>query len=351
MPRGFGRILLHPKSQTWFIAFYRDGQEIRESVAKLLGKPPRDCTQADAARALKRRLGELHAGQYLGPSAERLTVAAVLEAYQAHLEAKGAKAILDLRGRIACVKAQFGTLRVRAIDTARIERWTAALREDGYAPASINSKVRTFRTAMNHARKAGRLLSVPHMPTVSGEHVRQGFVTRPLLERIVKHLPDPVNDAARFAFLVAWRKEEVLTLTWPQIHRAERTITLPTTKNGKPRTIAMVDEVAALIEARWAMRQGPFVFHKRGRRFTQHLRRYWNRACAAVGAEGLVFHDLRRSGVRNLIRAGVTETVAMSISGHRSLSMFQRYNITSLEDQAAAFTKLGEYFEREGSER
>lgn len=70
------------------------------------------------------------------------------------------------------------------------------------------------------------------------------------------------------------------------------------------------------------------------------------RAAAAVGIRGLMPHDLRRSGLRNLMRSkGVTESVAMSISGHRSRSVFDRYNITSLEDQRRALSAVEQYLQ------
>jgi integrase len=66
----------------------------------------------------------------------------------------------------------------------------------------------------------------------------------------------------------------------------------------------------------------------------------WKNACRLAGCPGRIPHDLRRTAVRNFVRHGIPERVAMQMTGHKTASVFARYNITSDTDLREAAQKM-----------
>ena len=165
------------------------------------------------------------------------------------------------------------------------------------------------------------------------------------------------------AYSFAFRKGELLAMRVSQIDLASRIIRLEvgTTKNGKGRTISMTQEVFTLLSACIVgKKQNDHVFTRANGHPVRDFRRTWNSVCVRAGVghyagtecnevvtgekctcgncavryQGVIFHDLRRTGVRNLRRLGVAESVAMKISGHKTAAVFKRYDITDEADIA-----------------
>ena len=105
-----------------------------------------------------------------------------------------------------------------------------------------------------------------------------------------------------------------------------------------------------MLERRKSRRQGdaPHVFGRDGVPVRQ-WRTCFRKACRTAGVPARLLHDCRRTAARNLVRAGVPERIAMALLGHKTRSMFDRYNIVSERDLLDASTQLATYVEQQGS--
>ena len=220
----------------------------------------------------------------------------------------------------------------------------------GKAPQTINHELGFLRAAYSLARRQERLSRAPFLPMLRLDNRRTGFFEPWEVEAVIANLPAHLGDVVRFAYLSGWRRGEILPLKWESVDRNAHEIRLEDSKNRDKRTLPLVGVLAEIIERRWLAREPSasvrinlfsFVFHRRGRPVGD-FRKAWASACHKAGIKRL-FHDLRRSAVRNLVRAGVTQSVAMSISGHRTLSMFMRYNITDERDKQKALLDAQAY--------
>lgn len=349
--RGLGRIF--KRGDIYWIAYSHRGKEFRESA--------KSTKESDARRLLKKRLGEIQERKFIGPSQERVLIADLLDGLLLDYRNNGRKSLTILEYRLKPIREAFGLDRAVDVTEARIERYKAERLAEGKAPGTINRELAAIRRAFRLAVKQKRISTVPLIEPLKEQNVRSGFFDSADFEAVVASLPADLQDFARFAYLTAWRKGEVASLCWEDVDLPGRVIRLrpEASKNGRGRFVALEGTLWDIIQRRWAARRivtldggriAPWVFHRDGQPI-RDLRGAWKRACNNAGLRGRLFHDLRRSGIRAMIRAGVPERVCMEISGHKTRAVFDRYNITSERDIREAMQKTQAYLSSQPTER
>jgi integrase len=341
--RGNGRVFL--RGNIWWVSYCWRGKEQRESS--------KSTRPVDAERLLGPRLREIGRGRTVSPTAEaRVTVGELLDALLVHYKNEGRRSTATLTYHLPALREGFGDLRAVDVTGAHVERYKADRRAAKMAPASVNRELAALRRAFRLGVEDGRILQTPTIRLFREDNARQGFVAPADFERVVAALPTYLQDFARFAFLTGWRRGELRTLAWADVDRAAGLVTLRAehSKNGEPRALPLVGDLADLIARRWAARElrgkdsathlCPLVFHRAGH-MVGDFRKAWRAACRTAGVPGLLLHDLRRSAVREMDRAGVKPVVAMVITGHKTPSMWRRYRITDAAEvrEALALTQ------------
>ena len=245
--------------------------------------------------------------------------------------------------------------RASSVMTADLERLAERLLAKGAARASVNHVLALIRRGFRLALRGGELASIPHVPMLSltGKHtnVRTGFFERASFEATRAALPDHLKGLVTFGYFTGWRVGEIRPLSWAQVDREAQVVRLEvgSTKNGEGRTLpyGLLPDIVEVVEAAWAERERlakagvicPFVFNRGGAEI-RDFRVAWATATEAAGCPGRRFHDLRRTAARNLVRAGVPEKIAMGVTGHKTRSMFDRYDIVDGRDVANALGAL-----------
>lgn len=175
------------------------------------------------------------------------------------------------------------------------------------------------------------------------ENIRTGFLRDDQYTKLLSELPPELKPLFVTAYETGIRMGELLAIRWGQVDFESGFIALETgeTKNGEARTVPILaGDMHDLLSAAKRERDAswpnsPWVFNREGAPI-KDFRRTWANACDRAEVPDLNFHDLRRTAVRNMRRAGVPQVVRMKISGHKTDSMERRYNIVDGDDISMA---------------
>ncbi len=337
---------MYKRGNMWWIKYSeRSGKRIRESSGST--------KKMVAKRLLSRREVEIAEGKMPGIYFERI----IYDQLATDLENDyriNQQNVRHVQKRRLHLDKAFNGMSAVQITTAVIKSYIADRLEVGASNATVNRELaalkRMFRLGAQQTPPI--VAQVPYIPMLKEKNRRKGFLEHDEFMVLHEKLPDYLKGFVQFGYITGWRKDEISILTWAHIDRINWTIRLEPgeTKNEDARMVYADDRLKQVIRDQWIARHRlkkplPWAFPNRwGKNRLKQFDKVWKKTLKAAGLnQDLIFHDLRRTAVRNMVRAGIPERVAMQISGHRTRSVFDRYNIVSPGDLMQAAKRQEAY--------
>lgn len=348
-----GHVVVVRERPIWWIRYQVDGRP--QCVSSYSTK------REDALKLLKEREGDVVKGVPLVASIGRVTFEEaaddLLNEYQVNRRRSLHTAKLRLRNYLT---PYFRQRRLSTITTADIRVFITQRLAAGAAAGTINRDLALLKRMFTLALQGGKLMTRPYIPLLKESNIRRGFFEPEQFRSVTRHLPVHMQPVVEFAHITGWRTpSEILPLEWRQVDMTAGEVRLDpgTTKNGDGRVFPFTTELRRVLDQQQAVatqlkQQGlipRYVFcftegKKAGKRITESgFHKAWRKARYDADCPGRIPHDFRRTAVRNLVRAGVPERVAMQLTGHKTRAVFERYNIVSPGDLLDAARRLDEF--------
>lgn len=340
-PRGTGCVYQQKGSNNWWIKYYRNGVPYRQSA--------NTTNKRKAQRLLQRKIGEIATHNFVEPKAEKTLVRELVEnGVFRDYTINGKKSLDDVKTRWKLhLEPVFGDLRTVNVSNDDVTAYIDKRQKEGAKNATINRELAILKRAFTLGMRARKVYGIPHFPRLEERNVRKGFVTDTQYDKLAAACAKQglwLRAMFEVGYNFGWRVSELLNLRVRQVDLAAKTIRLETgeTKNDEARTVSMTPLVYGLVQQCVTGKQPNDCVFTRGahNKPIRDFRGTWEKVCEEAGVTALLFHDLRRTAVRNMVRNGIPERVAMTISGHKTRSVFDRYNIVSESDLRDAAAKL-----------
>ncbi len=386
--RGDGRVFPRTGSPYWWCAYY-DAKGVEKREVCLNRKHEKLVATADneeAARKYLRKLVDavkaetLGAPAFLGPEVRRLQVNAILDKLEAHYKLGGKRGIPrevqpQMKSQLKPLRDFFGDMRAVAIDESRVQEFVSLLLSKHKQNATVNRSLQLLKQAYKLSKLPCAFNTLSLLDETA--NVRKGKFSQAEVTRLLIALPKYLADVAEFAYETGARAGEILKLRWGYVQGDAIEVPATDTKNRKPRSIVITDDLSAIIARRRKARVPgcDLIFHNEGHAIRDY-RKAWYSACVLNGLgrflcrtcrdekgkcdsvleadrkcpkcskkwdvpkyEGRIMHDFRRSAAHEMWRAGSTVEECMEVTGHATVAMFKRYADLFSEDERRAMQR------------
>jgi integrase len=352
------------EGKTWWIKYYKRGRAYQEGT--------KFADKADAQKLLNKRLHEIDRDGKPGVHFDRFKFEDLVRLFVIDRRNKrGIKSIKDAKKRVKALrKNSFKHKRITDITTSAINSYISKRKRQGIANGTVNRELaalkRMFNLGAEHTPPIVNRNLIPTIGMLEENNVKQGFIDSEGYLKLLQLLPAYMRSPVMFAYHTGWRKEEIMGLVWGRVDLKEGAIRL-NPDEAKERAAKLLYLEPSLVDLlhKQNLRRSlgcDYVFHNNGRKI-KDLRFIWNKACREAGLgygykcgkrynrrweekgfkAGPTIHDFRRTAVRNMDRAGIPRKVAMTRTGHKTESIYERYNIVDEADLKNAALRMEKY--------
>lgn len=335
--RGQGSV--YKRGDWYHVCYSINGQTFRESTQTK--------SQEDAVAYLHRKLGRAANGELVTP--DKVTIGYLLERlsddYELHQRADAYISTLRIKKHLLPF---FGLTKAAKLTTLQIQAYIKRRLTEAQ-PSTVNRELALIRRAFRLGLQSEppNVSRVPRFPKLLEDNIRTGYLEPEDYRKLLTELPEDLKLLFVLGYHVGMRKTALLNLQWKQVDFEAGLIRLGVTRarNRKPMplSVPIAEDVREYLEKQ--PKASPYIF-ARGSDRIKDFRGSWAAACKRAGVAGLHFHDLRRTAVRNMRKAGVSETMSMRISGHRTRAMLDRYDISDDSDVQEAGKKTDNYLKK-----
>lgn len=340
--RDYGSGGLWRRGRMWWMKYYVDRYPVFEST--------KTRNKKRAEEVLRQKMAEVELNQLPAPSSKRLKVVDLLNGLLSDYELRGraSKKQLESRMRLHLIPL-LGPIKALDFGRREVDAYIRHRRQQDAADSAINREMEHLRAAFKLAVDNEELPRVPKIRMLEEDNVRSGFLEHHQYIALKEALPAYLFPLFVTGYHVGCRLGELLKLKWDQVDFPASQIWLERrqTKGKVARVLPIYGEMKDALVAAFTLRNDSYpdcdlVFHREGSKIVD-FRKAWATACKMAEVNGLHFHDLRRSAVRNMDRAGIPRATIRRIIGHETDAMFDRYRIVDQRDVDEAGVKAEQY--------
>jgi len=328
--QGCGQPIKSLRQRKFFIEYRIHGRRVRELVGV-----------SSSQREAKQRLAERKTQLLLNPPANtsrtNMSLQALRDWYLAQSEIRLKKSYQrDVQAFNNLLRLFAPETKVRLLSRLHVEQFRAArLAEPSgqrnnalTAVATVNRELRVFNRALNLAAEFQLLRENPlkGMRMLRERNERERILRPDETQALLGACPPHLCAIIIIALNTGMREMEILGLRHDEVNLSEGAIRLSgsRTKSGEGRTIPLFPPAWEVLKKQPRALHSPYVFLYKGNS-VKSVKRSFKTACQRAGIEQLWFHDLRRTFITEMARAGFPERLIMAITGHKTRSAFDRY--------------------------